>query len=243
MAIHDGHRARMREKFLRHGFDSFADHEVLEYLLFSEIPYKDTNQIAHRLLARFGSLSGVFHASSDEILTVKGCGMSVAVFLAAFREAGVRGFASEEDGEHYSAEEKLRAYILRVSEGESRECTRLILLDNHYRILDDKVIHIGNFAQSDFPMHAMTRAALSTHASMAVLASTHPGRFARPDEYEMTASAAFSRSLSLIGVPLLEHYLISSHVIMPMSSMRRSRRGEAPYLMVGQEHQGEEEKP
>ena len=30
MGLHDGHRQRMKERFARHGLDSFAEHEVLE---------------------------------------------------------------------------------------------------------------------------------------------------------------------------------------------------------------------
>ena len=34
MSLHDGHRQRKKQRFLQHGLDSFADHEVLELLLF-----------------------------------------------------------------------------------------------------------------------------------------------------------------------------------------------------------------
>ena len=50
MGTHDGHRERKRTQFLEHGLDSFADHEVLELLLFYAIPRKDTNGIAHALM-------------------------------------------------------------------------------------------------------------------------------------------------------------------------------------------------
>ncbi|MBQ5442650.1 MAG: hypothetical protein IIT47_03690, partial [Oscillospiraceae bacterium] len=63
MSIHDGHRKRKKEQFLRHGLDAFADHEALELLLYYAIPRSDTNPVAHRLMERFGSLEGVFSAS------------------------------------------------------------------------------------------------------------------------------------------------------------------------------------
>ena len=62
MGLHDGHRARKKEQFRRQGLDGFADHEVLELLLYYAIPRKDTNEIAHRLLQKFGSLQNVFSA-------------------------------------------------------------------------------------------------------------------------------------------------------------------------------------
>ena len=66
MSLHDGHRQRKKQRFLQHGLDSFADHEVLELLLFYAIPRRDTNETAHRLLEHFGTLKGVLMASVEE---------------------------------------------------------------------------------------------------------------------------------------------------------------------------------
>ena len=59
-SVHQGHRARQRKKLLENGPRAFADHELLEMLLYYAIPRRDTNELAHRLLERFGSLQGVF---------------------------------------------------------------------------------------------------------------------------------------------------------------------------------------
>mgnify|MGYP006957607142 CR=1 FL=1 len=37
MGLHDGHRQRKRERFLKQGADGLADHEVLELLLEPEL--------------------------------------------------------------------------------------------------------------------------------------------------------------------------------------------------------------
>ena len=34
MGIHDGHREKMRRRFLQGGLDAYADHEALELLLY-----------------------------------------------------------------------------------------------------------------------------------------------------------------------------------------------------------------
>ena len=52
MGIHDGHREKMRRRFLTGGLDGFADHEALELLLYYAIPRRDTNPIAHALMER-----------------------------------------------------------------------------------------------------------------------------------------------------------------------------------------------
>ena len=70
MAVHEGHRARKKEQFRSHGLDAFADHEVLELLLYYAVPRQDTNPIAHRLMEKFGSLEAVFSAGCAELESV-----------------------------------------------------------------------------------------------------------------------------------------------------------------------------
>ena len=79
--LHGGHRERVRKRFISEDLDNFSPHNVLELLLFYAIPQKDTNEIAHRLLNTFGSLSGVFDAPIEELKNVNGIGENAAVFI------------------------------------------------------------------------------------------------------------------------------------------------------------------
>ena len=79
--MHEGHRKRLRENFLKNGLDNFQSHNVLEMLLFYTIPRSDTNETAHRLIDRFGSLSAVLEAPVEELMKVKGVGERTATFL------------------------------------------------------------------------------------------------------------------------------------------------------------------
>lgn len=81
-SVHQGHRARQRKKLLENGPRAFADHELLEMLLYYAIPRRDTNELAHRLLERFGSLQG----ASERILnSVDKCGEYFAELLSGSR--------------------------------------------------------------------------------------------------------------------------------------------------------------
>ena len=82
MGTHDGHRSRMRSRFIETGLNSFEDHEVLELLLFYGQPRKNTNETAHALLNRFGSLHQVFNASIADLQEVEGVS-DINVFLTS----------------------------------------------------------------------------------------------------------------------------------------------------------------
>ena len=70
MGVHDGHRARMKARFVRNGLDNFDDHSVLELLLFYAVPRRDVNELAHALLDHFGTLDAVFEASCEDMMRV-----------------------------------------------------------------------------------------------------------------------------------------------------------------------------
>ena len=74
MGTHDGHRARMKARFVRCGLDNFDDHSVLELLLFYAVPRRDVNELAHALLDHFGTLDAVFEASFEDMMQVPGAG-------------------------------------------------------------------------------------------------------------------------------------------------------------------------
>ena len=79
--IHSGHRSRLRQRFLKQGIEGFEPHNILEILLFYGIPYRDTNDIAHKLIDKFGSLEGVFDADIKELTKIDGIGENSATLI------------------------------------------------------------------------------------------------------------------------------------------------------------------
>ena len=79
--LHKKHRQRKREQFYLHGGDPFADHELLELLLFYSIPRKDVNELAHTLLEEFGSLEAVFAAPLEALEQIDNVGPNTAILI------------------------------------------------------------------------------------------------------------------------------------------------------------------
>ena len=82
MPVHEGHRSRKKEQFRAHGLDAFADHEVLELLLYYAVPRQDTNPIAHRLMEKFGSLDAVFSTDRAALEEVEGIGENASTLIS-----------------------------------------------------------------------------------------------------------------------------------------------------------------
>ena len=65
--LHEGHRQRVKARYLIEGLDAFEDNQVLKMLLFYCIRMKDTNELAHKMIREFGTLVGLLEADPKDI--------------------------------------------------------------------------------------------------------------------------------------------------------------------------------
>src|SRR5437764_10514363 len=84
-----GHRARLRERFLKSGLDGFADQEMVELLLTLAIPRSDVKQPAKALITRFGTVRGILDAPPEEVSAVDGIGSVTPVALQIIKAAAI----------------------------------------------------------------------------------------------------------------------------------------------------------
>ena len=77
----EGHRQRLRERFMKGGLERFSDEEVVEFLLTLGTPRKDVKPAAREALKRFGSLSEVLSAPMEKLTEIKGIGQKNALYL------------------------------------------------------------------------------------------------------------------------------------------------------------------
>lgn len=130
MGIHDGHRARLRASFLEHGLQSMNDINALELLLFYALPRRDTNETAHLLLERFGSLDGVFSAPIEELCEVEGVGEYVASLITLIPEIMKKARLSKvREIKQIKCSEDAGEYLLPYFMNEQDEVVYMLCLD------------------------------------------------------------------------------------------------------------------
>ena len=82
----EGHRKRLREKFLKSGLAGFHDYEIVELLLSLGTPRKDCKVPAKEAIKRFKTLRGVLEASTDELQQIDGIGAHSAFGIKLVQE-------------------------------------------------------------------------------------------------------------------------------------------------------------
>lgn len=210
MAVHDGHRQRKKEQFRMHGLDAFADHEVLELLLYYAIPRRDTNPVAHRLMERFGSLDGVFSATVEELEEVEGVGKNAATLLALwmplYRRVRTKPKAKETV---LNSTEQAGQYFMDLFFGMRREELYEACLDAKGKLLACCRIAEGGVDAVNISTRRLVENALKCGASAVILAHNHPSGIALPSPDDNTTTLAVWDALRAVGIPLIDHIIVA----------------------------------
>jgi len=207
---HDGHRQRMKERCKREGMENFQEHEVLEFLLFYAIPYRDTNDLAHQLLKRFGNLAGVFGASYEDLLTVSGMGPNAAMLLSAIRQI-TRYYEKVlwQPKEPLLDTMSMAAYLKPLFIGAEKEMFYLLCLN-----AQNQVIHVVKLAEGSlsevvvYPAQVVKEALLHKSRSV-VLAHNHPGNSLRPTSSDLSLTKTLVDALRMVSIRVLDHIVIA----------------------------------
>ena len=208
--LHKGHRDRLRKRMLEKGLDHFEKHEVLELLLFHAIPRRDTNELAHRLINTFGSLSGVMDAPYEELLKVPGMGPTAAALLKMIPQI-LRVYLcdQQERGGRLDSTAKLGQFLLSRYVGCRVERTYLLCLDNTGRLLACRMLSEGSLEQVPIIPRQVAEEAMRTGATAVVLAHNHPNGFALPSTPDVTLTRTLYLALDGVGVHLADHIIVA----------------------------------
>lgn len=219
MSVHDGHRERMRARFVKNGLSDFDEHNVLELLLFYSRPRCDTNEIAHRLLKRFGSFSGVMDAPLEALQSVEGVGYNSAVLLKMVPELGAYYLQSRaQPGEILNSTEKAGAFFLPFFLGKKTEEVYMVALDDKRKVL--RCVKVGNGGIVNavhISVKHIVSEAVTSSATGVILAHNHPGGLALPSGSDKQVTRQVYTALRLINVQLVDHIIVADEDYVSMA--------------------------
>lgn len=208
---HSGHRSRMRAKYQKAGLDAFAPHEVLELLLYYAIPYRNTNDIAKRLILRFGTLSAVFDAPLDSLIDA-GLTENQAVYLKLFPDVTRLYYRDKYEHDDGPLDFDRLADIVagRFIGLENEERVLLLMADTKGRECFCGFIAEGNFDTTSISVRKIVRLAMNYGAITAVIAHNHPSGVALPSVEDIVATKELRKALAMVEVNLIDHFIIAN---------------------------------
>lgn len=218
MGTHDGHRERLRQRYRKDGMDGFADHEILELLLFYAIPRRDTNPIAHALIDHFGDLASVLEAPPEELEKVKGMNGSAAVLLSLLPAVARRHMSERTNlGRELDTFTKCGEYLLPRFFGLREEAVYLLCLDAKLAVLNCRMLFRGSVNSAAVSVRKIAEIALACGASSVVLAHNHTSGIAVPSREDEETTARVRVALEALDIKLLDHIIVANDDFVSMA--------------------------
>ena len=218
MSVHDGHRQRLKARFLEEGLDHFSEIQALELALFYSISRKDTNPIAHELLDHFGSLSQVLEAPIEELKKVPGVGENTALYLHMITELGRFYMVNRNTRVTVlSTLEQCAEYLLPFFFGRRLETVFLLCLDAKCKLLCCKEVGEGSVNSAGISVRKIVETALGANATSVVLAHNHPSGLAVPSAEDIQTTRRIAMALSAVEITLADHIVVADQDYVSMA--------------------------
>ena len=206
----EGHRKRLKDRFVQCGLDEFNEFNALELLLFYTIPQKDTNPIAHRLIEKFGSFYGVLDAEYDDLITVDGVSEHTATFLKLIPQAA-RYYQSKklEERKEFATLQDIGDYLVGKYVGVVKETVYMLLLDNKRSLISCEKVHEGSVNSAAISVRKMAETALKKRAAAVVIAHNHPEGLAIPSPDDLLITKSLRAALMTLEIEFVDHFIIA----------------------------------
>ena len=204
--------ARPRERLLAQGAQALADVELLALLL--RTGAGGVLQFAESLLARFGGVAGLLHATPAELALMPGVGPARRAELAAVLELARRALGQQlKAAPVFDSPQKVKDFVALRLGGLKYEVFGVLFLDSQHRLIEMQELFRGTLAQTSVYPREVLRQALLLNAGAAILVHNHPSGVAEPSRADEVLTQSLAAALRVIEVRVLDHLVVGAGTV------------------------------
>ncbi len=208
----EGHRQRLRERFLDAGLDGFQDYEVVELLLTLGTPRKDCKDMAKAALSRFKTLQAVMEASSHELCEVDGIGPKNSFGLKLIKAISDRYLEKKLIHKNpVNNSKELYDYLFHSIRDKAREQFKIIFLDSKNCVISTETHSTGTLTASSVYPREVVDSALRHKAAALIFAHNHPSGDPKPSPEDIAITRQLVFSGKVMGITIHEHIIIGDN--------------------------------
>ncbi len=205
----EGHRERLRNRFLKAGISGFTEREALELLLTYASPRKDARQVSADLLEKFGSLGNVLRQSPDNLQTVTGMGPSSSVLLALVYSLSAMSLAPERGKLRITGPEVVKEYLTSHLGRLRRERFCAFLLDQDNTLLSEVELEFGTVDRATVHPRNLVEKVIAHNATGVILVHNHPGGRLEASPQDLSLTKALAGLGDELGFRVLDHFIVT----------------------------------
>jgi len=207
----EGHRKRLREKFLKSGLKGFHDYEIIELLLTLGSPRKDCKQQAKEAIKRFKTLRGVLEASPEELQQIDGIGPHSAFGIKLMQEVA-REFLKEKIIAQpiYKSAQEIFDYLYHSLRDLKKEVFKVIYLNSQNQIMATEDLFAGTINSSAISPREVVAGAIKNNAVSLIFVHNHPSGNPDPSQSDKELTKDLVYAGSIMRIKVLDHIIIGN---------------------------------
>lgn len=215
----EGHRSRLKDRFLKNGLNGFHDYEVIELLLSLNTPRKDCKQSAKLLLKRFKTFPAVLEADRQSLCEIQGVGPANSLGLRLIKAVADRYLEARIISRDVVQNPRdLMAYLKQVIGHRTKEVFVGIFLDAKNRVLTSRILFTGTLTTSSVYPREVIISALQHNAAAIIFAHNHPSGDVEPSKSDIQITRKLFFALRYVGITLHEHMIIGNEGVYSFAS-------------------------
>jgi DNA repair protein RadC len=204
-----GHRGRLRDRFLENGLAGFHDAEILELLLSFGTPRSDCKEQAKALLHKYGSFAKVLEAPIISLQEVKGVGPKNSFALHFIKEVASHYLKEKIRGKRYlHSSKEVAQYLIHSMRGLKKEVLTAIFLDSSHAIIDSETVAEGTLNVNTVYPREIIKRCLEYHGAALIIAHNHPSGSLKPSPQDIKLTRTLHFLCSCMQIQLLDHIII-----------------------------------
>ncbi|MBR0483682.1 MAG: hypothetical protein IJJ69_02755 [Oscillospiraceae bacterium] len=211
--LHEGHRERMRRKWIVSKGAGFSQHELLEMLLYYTIPRADTNQIAHLLMKQFDSLYALLTQGDYYTFTsVPGIGEKSAVLLSLIGEILKSSTDCKRRNSEFlrSYEDFCQYFLKQLQHQHASEILMTVFLSDAMQVVRCEKIESALPNTAKIHLRKIVKWAFQSNCTSVILAHNHPAGEALPSYQDIAETKLLQERLKMLEIDLLDHVIIGN---------------------------------
>lgn len=213
-SLGEGHRERLRKRYIKSGLEGFNDYEVLELLLTYSIARKDVKPIAKKLIEKFGTIDDIAKSDVKSLLEVDGIGEGSAVFLKLIGDIALTLYREKiEDKDILTIKSKnsLLSYLRGEIGYSPREEFKILFLDSSNKLIVSETLFYGTIDKSVIYPREIVERVIKNRAKSVIFAHNHPSGSISPSKKDIELTQYMYDSLKLLEIRLLDHIIITKN--------------------------------
>lgn len=201
-----------RERLFQLGPEALSNREILAILLRTGVKGENVLNLAERLLAEAGGLSGLGKLTVHELAQLHGLGKAKASVIKAALELGRRSVSADPMTRPVvNSPQDIAHLVMEEMRYLDREHFRIVSLTTKNHVLGISEISVGSLNSSLVHPRECFKEAIRRNSNAIILLHNHPSGDPTPSKEDIAVTQRLAEGGGILGIEVLDHVIIGDN--------------------------------